>query len=194
MGEAQDPRVGASQGFYCSGFINKTNKQTNLLACQQKLTSTEYSSCQHEVLTRESWIRVGYRYYRPTCDPIISSIATPRPCPLSQASCWSGDIIPPLLRNVINKGTVPDHDGWLARPPPPTTRKRGISMISAPVLVLELSIAPAVLNTYVDPRPSLSTLRLDALTHNAPATVRCVTLPAPDLGPQQQSAKSIGKH
>ena len=29
LGEAQDPRVEASQGFYCSGFINKTNKQTN---------------------------------------------------------------------------------------------------------------------------------------------------------------------
>ena len=28
LGEAQDPRVRASQGVYCSGFINKTNKQT----------------------------------------------------------------------------------------------------------------------------------------------------------------------
>ena len=28
LGEAQAPREGASQGFYCSGFINKTNKQT----------------------------------------------------------------------------------------------------------------------------------------------------------------------
>ena len=27
LGKAQSPRVKASQGFYCSGFINQTNKQ-----------------------------------------------------------------------------------------------------------------------------------------------------------------------
>jgi len=31
LGKAQYPRVKASQGFYCSGFIHPTNKQTNLL-------------------------------------------------------------------------------------------------------------------------------------------------------------------
>jgi hypothetical protein len=67
-----------------------------LLACQQQLTSKEYSSCQHEVPTRESWMRFGYRYYRLTCNLIMLSTPTLRPCPLTQASCWSGNIIPPL--------------------------------------------------------------------------------------------------
>ena len=81
----------------------------------------------------------------------------------------------------------------MARPPPPTTRKPGVSMISAPVLVLDLSIAPAILTTYVDPRPSLDTLQPEALTHSTPATVSRASLRAPDLRPQQQSDKSIGK-
>ena len=33
MGKAQYPRVKASQGFYCSGFIHPTNKQRNPNKC-----------------------------------------------------------------------------------------------------------------------------------------------------------------
>ena len=66
-------------------------------------------------------------------------------------------------------------------------------MIPATILSLELRIPPAVLTTYVDPQPKLSTLRPKTLTHSAPAPVSRATLSAPDLGPQQQSAKSLGK-
>ena len=48
LGEAQDPREGASQGFYCSGFINKTNKQTReneqRMIIQQQTASIQAST------------------------------------------------------------------------------------------------------------------------------------------------------
>ena len=92
---------------------------------------------------------MGHSYYRLTCDPIMPSTPSPRPRLLPQTSCWSGDIMPALLRPLINKGTASDHDGWLGRPAPPAARKRGISMISATALSLQLFATALSLQLHV---------------------------------------------
>ena len=124
----------------------------------------------------------------------MPSLPPPSPCPLSQPSCWSGEIIPPHLRSLIHKGTAPDHDAWLSRPAPLPISKRGISKISAPVIPLDLRTPAPVLTASVNPQHSLGIFRPAVLTHSNPAAVSRVTLTAQDLGPQCMSDKALGQH
>ena len=176
-----------------SGEQIVNDQLSSLIASRPQLTSTEYSSCQLAAPTHESWIGVGSRYYRPISDDLMPSLPPPSPRPLSQPSCWSGEIIPPHLRSLIHKGTTPDHDAWLSRPAPPPIRKRGISQISAPVIPLDFRTPVPVLTASVHPHHSLGIFRPAVLTHGNPAAVSRVTLSVPDLGPQCMSAKALGK-
>ena len=107
---------------------------SSLIASRPQLTGTEYSSCQLAAPKHESWIRVGARCYRPISDDLSEPPPAPHPRPLSQSSCWTGDIILAHMSSPVQKGTPPDHDTWLSRPPPPPISKRSISQISAPAI------------------------------------------------------------
>ena len=102
---------------------------SSLIASQPRLTGAEYSSCKLAAPKHECWIRVGARCYRPISDDLSEPPAALHPRTLCTSPCWTGDIMEAGMFSPADKGTPPDHDTWLSRPPPQPMRKRSIAQI-----------------------------------------------------------------